>query len=95
MPHPQGVIVGSGSRIGPNVSIFQQVTLGEWQGASPRIHAHASIFAGAKIVGAVTVGRRAFVGANAAVLNDVPDWHTATGVPANISPRRTASNPVC
>src|SRR5258708_7614011 len=63
LPHPQGVIMAGGCRIGPRVAIFQQVTLGNWEGKAPRIRSRASIFAGAKIIGGVTVGRRAFVGA--------------------------------
>lgn len=88
LPHPQGVILGGQSRIGPHVAIFQQVTLGAWNGASPRIAAHASLFAGAKIIGKVAVGRRAFVGANAVVLGDVPPWHSAVGVPAKCVRRK-------
>ncbi len=88
LPHPQGVIIGADCRIGVGVSIFQQVTLGNWTGGQPRIASRAVIFAGAKIVGGVTVGRRAFVGANAAVIADVPPWHNAVGVPAKML-RRT------
>jgi serine O-acetyltransferase len=82
LPHPQGVVVAQGCRIGPHVSMFQQVTLGAWEGGVPRVKARAVLYAGAKAVGRVTIGRRAFVGANAAVVADVPPWNAAVGVPA-------------
>ena len=82
LPHPQGVIIGSGSYVGSNVSIFQQVTLGAWNGRDPVVRSYVSIFAGAKLIGGCVVKRRAFVGANSVVVKDVPEWHVATGVPA-------------
>ena len=88
LPHPNGVILAGGVRIGRHVTLFQQVTLGEWDGGTPRVRPFACVFAGAKVIGGVTVGRRAFVGANAVVINDVPPWNTAVGVPAKNHPRR-------
>ena len=88
LAHPDGVIINPTSRVGSDVAIYQQVTLGEWQGGAPSIRSHVSIYAGAKIVGKVTVGQRAFVGANAVVAHDVPPWHTATGVPAKHALRK-------
>lgn len=90
LPHPTGVIVAPGCEIGAHVTIFQQVTLGYWQDRVPRIRSHAAIFAGAKIIGGVTLGRRCFIGANAVVVKDVPNWHTAVGVPATSRPRPKA-----
>ena len=87
LPHPTGVVVASGSRIGSHVALFQQVTLGSWHGRQPCVRAHASLFAGAKVIGGVIIGRRAFVGANAVVLEDVPEWHAAVGVPAHVQLR--------
>lgn len=82
LPHPQGVIIGSGSYVGSNVSIFQQVTLGAWKDREPVVKSHVSIFAGAKLIGGCVVKRRAFVGANSVVVQNVPEWHVAVGVPA-------------
>lgn len=82
LPHPQGVIIGSGSCVGSNVTIFQQVTLGAWNGCEPVVKSNVAIFAGAKIIGRCVVNRRAFVGANSVVVKDVPEWHVAVGVPA-------------
>ncbi len=90
LPHPQGVIVAQQIRIGSQVSIFQQVTLGNWNGGWPRIHARTAIFAGAKVIGQVTIGRSCYVGANAVVSKDVPAWHAATGIPASNRIRKEA-----
>jgi serine O-acetyltransferase len=87
LPHPGGVIFNPGTRIGPEVAIFQQVTLGAWNDGAPRVHAHACVFAGAKVLGAVKIGLRAFVGANAVVSKDVPAWYVAVGIPAASRPR--------
>jgi len=88
LPHPQGVVILQQARIGPHVSIFQQVTLGAWAGGVPRVKSRAVLYAGAKVIGGVIVGRRAFVGANAVVVADVPPWHVAIGVPAQAKRRK-------
>jgi serine O-acetyltransferase len=93
LPHPQGVIVGQRVRIGAKVAIFQQVTLGAWEGGQPTVRLGTAIFAGAKLIGKLTVGRSCYVGANAVVTRDVPDWHTASGIPATNKPRRHNPNP--
>jgi serine O-acetyltransferase len=78
--------------IGANAWINQQVTIGYTVGKdgvakAPRIEEGATIYAGAKVLGDVRVGRNAVVGANAVVLKDVPDNALAVGVPARIIER--------
>jgi serine O-acetyltransferase len=90
MPHPVGIVIGEGVRIGERVSIYQNVTLGgarlgDWQaGNYPEIGDDAVIFAGAVVVGAVKIGRHAVIAANAVVTKDVPDHATVAGVPAKV-----------
>lgn len=85
MPHPNGIVIHPGATIGCNCLIFQQVTIGTREGqAPPVIGGHVDIGAGAKILGAVTIGNHACIGANAVVLKDVPEDKTAVGVPAKV-----------
>lgn len=84
--HGMGVVIGETTEIGDDVMIYHGVTLG---GVSlnpgkrhPTVGDRAVIGAGAKVLGPVTLGCSAKIGANAVVLKDVPDHHVATGVPA-------------
>lgn len=85
IPHPNGIVIHPGVRIGVNCLIFQQVTVGirDASGA-PVIEGHVDIGAGAKILGPVHIGANARIGANAVVLTDVPAGATAIGVPSKI-----------
>lgn len=89
-PHPIGIVIGQGVRIDEDVVIYQHVTLGgarrgDWQENNyPSIGAGTVIFSGAVIVGNIKVGKNCVIGANAVVINDIPDNSTAVGVPAKI-----------
>lgn len=80
LPHPNGVVIHPNATVGPNCLLLQQVTLVE----GVRLGGHVDIGSGAKIVRAVTIGDHAKIGANAVVLQDVPPYATAVGVPAKI-----------
>ncbi len=82
--HPNGIVIHPDVVVGPNCLIFQQVTLGGGVGGAPKIGGHVDIGAGAKVLGNVTVGDHAKIGANAVVLQDVPAYATAVGVPARM-----------
>ena len=88
--HPVGIVIGEGVTIGNNVLIYQNVTLGAARvgegnkGLYPRIESGVTIFAGAKILGSITIGENASIGANAVVLRDVPPNSVAVGIPAKI-----------
>jgi serine O-acetyltransferase len=88
IPHPNGIIIHPDVKIGPNCLIFQQVTLGMGRGGVPRLGGHVDIGAGAKVLGPVSVGDNAVIGANAVVLCDVPSGTMAVGVPARIVQQR-------
>lgn len=89
-PHPVGIVIGTGAIIGKNVMIFQNVTLGGArigdyrENNYPTIGNNVVIFAGAVIVGKVSIGDNATIGANAVVLSDVPAGATCVGVPGKI-----------
>lgn len=97
IPHPFGTILGAG-RIGTNVVIYQQVTLGATLAdfnfdidQRPVVEDDVIITAGAKILGNVRLGKGSIIGANAVVLRNVPPYSVAVGVPATIKPRRNVT----
>ncbi len=87
--HGVGVVIGETAIIEDDVLIYQGVTLG---GVSleknvkrhPTIKSGAVISAGAKVLGNITIGQNAKVGANSVVIKDVPDNSTAVGIPARV-----------
>ncbi|HEX6707050.1 MAG TPA: serine acetyltransferase, partial [Albitalea sp.] len=84
IPHPNGIVIHPEVEIGPNCLIFQQVTLGAAHGGVPRIAGHVDIGAGAKVLGPISVGEHARIGANAVVVHDVPAGATVVGIPARV-----------
>lgn len=87
--HGFGVVIGETAEIGDDCTIYQGVTLG---GTSlsrgtkrhPTLAPGVIVGAGAKILGAFTIGEGAKVGSNAVVLKEVPPGATAVGNPARI-----------
>jgi len=86
--HGMGVVIGETTEIGEDVTLYHGVTLG---GTSlkkgkrhPTIGNHVVIGAGAKILGAITVGDNSRIGANAVVVKDVPPNSVVVGVPGQI-----------
>jgi serine O-acetyltransferase len=75
----------SAESIGNNCWINQQVTIGfAMGGGQPNILDNVIINAGAKIIGAVTIGNNSIIGANAVVVKNVPANVTVVGVPGRI-----------
>ncbi|NLJ78606.1 MAG: serine O-acetyltransferase [Tissierellia bacterium] len=87
--HGMGVVIGETAEVGDNVVMYHGVTLGGI-GGEPNVKRHPTveddvmIGAGAKVLGPVTIGRGAKIGANAVVLNDIPPYATAVGMPAKV-----------
>lgn len=95
LPHTVGSILGAES-IGKNVTIMHGVTLGARETdfhftarSRPVVGNGVFIGAGAKILGHVTIGEHAQIGANAVVLRDIPPYTLAVGVPAIIVDRHS------
>ena len=82
LPHPNGIFINAMVVLGSDVALFQQTTLGEWQGKAPVIGDGSSVFAGAKVFGGIKVGKHCKVGANVALNQDIPDGSSvSTGIP--------------
>jgi len=81
-----GIVVHRNAVIGDRVVIGPGVTIGGRSGKSggPVISEGAMIGTGAKILGPIRIGRYASIGANAVVLQDVPDFGVAVGIPAKL-----------
>ena len=81
--HGQGVVIGETTNIGDDVLIYQQVTLGgtgkDKGKRHPTIGNNVVIGCGAKVLGPITIGDGAKIGANAVVVKDVPTGVTAVG----------------
>jgi serine O-acetyltransferase len=73
IPHPVGIVIGSGVSVGGRVTLYQNVTLGRnGRGDYPRIENDVTIFPGAVVVGNLTVGAGARVGANEFLSKSIP-----------------------
>ena len=90
--HPVGIVVGRGTVIGSNVTLFQGVTFGvkSWHPDAitkfPRVGNKCYFFTGAAVLGDVTIGDNCIVGAHAVVTSDLPDGSLALGIPAKVYP---------
>ena len=86
--HGDGTLVAAAS-IGENCWIGQQVVIGYSNETDiPTIGSNVQIHAGAKIVGKVSVGDNAVIGANSVVIANVPPGATVMGVPGRILLRK-------
>lgn len=97
IPHGLGLVIGGATVIGEDCTLLQGVTLGEVrfsETACPRLADRVTVGAGAKVLGGITIGEGAFVGAGAVVIDDVPPRHLAVGVPASVRPLTEGSTPV-
>jgi len=90
--HADGVVINRLVRGGENIYLEHQVTIGADRGTSPVLGNDIFIGAGAKILGPITIGDGARVGANAVVVKNVPAWATVVGVPAKVVRQRTADD---
>ncbi len=86
--HGMGVVIGETSEIGENVLLYQGVTLGgtgkEKGKRHPTLGSNIVVGAGAKILGAITIGDNVKIGANSVVLHSVPGNSIVVGVPGRV-----------
>ncbi|MEE6452819.1 serine O-acetyltransferase [Gottfriedia acidiceleris] len=86
--HGAGVVIGETCEIGDDVTIYQGVTLGgtgkEKGKRHPTLLSGVLVATGAKVLGSITIGENAKIGANSVVLKDVPNNTTVVGIPGKI-----------
>jgi serine O-acetyltransferase len=86
--HGMGVVIGETAEVGDDVTIYQGVTLGGTGFARgkrhPTVEDNVTIGSGAKLLGPITIGHGAKVGANAVVIHDVPPNSTVVGNPGQV-----------
>ncbi|HEX4691785.1 MAG TPA: serine O-acetyltransferase [Solirubrobacteraceae bacterium] len=86
--HGMGVVIGETAQIGDDVTMYQGVTLGGTGFARgkrhPTVQDNVTIGSGAKLLGPITIGHGAKVGANAVVIHDVPPNSTVVGNPGQV-----------
>ena len=88
LDHGTGIIVGALSDIGDDVTIVKNVTIGrkpEEPTRAPRIGRGVLLSSGASVIGDISIGDFARIGAGAVVTQDVPAGCTAVGVPARLT----------
>jgi serine O-acetyltransferase len=88
--HGAGVVIGETAEVGDDVTLYHGVTLGgvSWSPGKrhPTVEDGVVIGAGAKILGPITVGRNARVGANSVVIENISQDVTVVGIPAKVVP---------
>jgi serine O-acetyltransferase len=86
--HGMGTVIGETAEIGENCTLYQGVTLGgtgkETGKRHPTLANGVVVGVGASILGSITIGEGALVGAGSVVLRDVPSQSTVVGVPAHV-----------
>jgi serine O-acetyltransferase len=85
--HGTGVVIGETADIGDDVTLYQGVTLGGTGFATgkrhPTVQDNVTIGSGAKLLGPITIGHGAKIGANSVVITDVPANSTVVGNPGH------------
>ena len=85
--HGAGVVIGETAEIGENVTLYQGVTLGGTGFATgkrhPTVEDNVTVGSGAKLLGPITIGHGAKIGANSVVIHDVPANSTVVGNPGH------------
>jgi serine O-acetyltransferase len=82
-----GVVIGETAEVGANVTMYQGVTLGgtgfETGKRHPTVQDNVTIGSGAKLLGPITIGHGAKIGANTVVIHEVPPNSTVVGNPGH------------
>lgn len=84
LPHPTGIVIGEAARVGANAMLYQNVTLGTGRIGTadhPTLGDNVHVYAGAAIIGPITIGDGAVIGAHCLVVADIPAGTVVTATP--------------
>ncbi len=84
LAHPYSTILNA-EKIGENVYVNHLVTVGEKNGKRPIIEDGVKLYANSIVIGGITVGKNAIIGAGAVVVKDVPENAVMVGNPAKMT----------
>lgn len=94
--HGMGVVIGETTEIGDDVLLYQGVTLGGTSSKAEKRHPTLGrgvvVGAGAKVLGAITLGNYSKIGSGSVVVNDVPEHSTVVGVPGRVVTQKIFSD---
>lgn len=93
--HGLGTVIGPRVRSGKNLTIYQNCTLGaqyDTAHSNPTLGDDVIVYAGAKVIGGINVGKNAVIGANSVVTKDVPSGAIVVGIPARVIGYREVLN---
>jgi len=94
--HGMGVVIGETAEIGDDVLIYQGVTLGgtgkECGKRHPTLGNHVVVGTGAKVLGNITIGDHARIGAGSVVIHPVPENSTVVGIPGKVVRSRAGAD---
>ena len=86
--HGMGVVIGETTEIGDDVTLYHGVTLGgtTWEKVKrhPTLENGVIVGAGAKVLGAITIGEQSRIGANSVVFKNIPPHSTVVGIPGTV-----------
>ena len=86
LPHPYNIIINDKCKLGKNITIYHNVTLGSMRWGHkkgvPVINDNVIIFPSAIIIGNITIGQDSIIGAGAVVIDDVAPYSVMAGNPA-------------
>ena len=86
--HGMGIVIGETAIIGNNCTIYHGVTLGgtgkDKTKRHPTLKNNVIVGCGAKVLGAIIIGNNVKIGANAVILEEIPDDSTVVGIPGKI-----------
>ena len=82
-PHPIGIVIGEGVKIGDNCTIYQNVTIGrknKEKAEYAEIGDNVTIYCNSTIIGNIRIGNNAIIGCNSVVIRDVKEGETVYGI---------------